>query len=40
MRSKLRMNVIPELLRVYPQAIRKVSQEAVKKQKKINQNEI
>jgi tRNA(Ile)-lysidine synthase len=34
MRSKLRMNVVPELLKVYPQALRKVSQEAVNKQKK------
>lgn len=34
MRSKLRMNVIPELLKVYPQAIRKASREAVDKQKK------
>jgi tRNA(Ile)-lysidine synthase len=34
MRSKLRMNVIPELLKIYPQAIRKASREAVDKQKK------
>lgn len=34
MRSKLRMNVVPELLKIYPQALRKVSLEAIKKQTK------
>lgn len=34
MRSKLRLNVVPELLKVYPQALRKVSQAAVRKQKR------
>lgn len=34
MRSKLRMNVVPELIKIYPQAVRKVSQAAIKKQRR------
>lgn len=34
MRSRLRMNVIPELLKIYPKALKKVSEEVIRKQKK------
>lgn len=38
MRSKLRMNVVPELLKIYPKALEKVSIQAVNKQFKKEQN--
>lgn len=39
MRSKLRTMVVPELLKIYPQAVSKVSREAVNKQKPDRSNE-